>query len=97
MSSNENDMPIIDIAFVSTDEVLAWKRPIRLRFKGNNEVQISLYWDEQDGYSAIVIKFFDEWSDDKQTEFNKWLMEQKNLHALDELTAFTYSQEDENE
>ena len=88
MSNNEQEHPDIDIAFISTDEVLAWKRPIRLRFKGNNETQVSLYWDEQDGYSVIVKQFFEGWSEDKQAEFLLWVQDQENLGLLDDLTAW---------
>ena len=87
MSNNEQEHPDIDIAFIMTDEVQAWKRPIRLRFKGN-EAQVSLYWDEQGGYSAIVKKFFEGWSEDEQAEFLQWLRVQENLAILDDLTAW---------
>lgn len=86
--SNKN----IDIAFIGNDEVQAWKRPIRLGFKPATQVwqtaHISLYWDEQDGYSAIVKQFFDNWSEDEKAEFQEWLREQENLATLDDLTAF---------
>jgi hypothetical protein len=94
LTNNEQEHPDIDIAFISTDEVLAWKRPIRLRFK-SNETQVSLYWDEQDGYSAIVKKFFEGWSEDEQVEFEEWLREQDNLETLDDLTAWTPREEEE--
>jgi hypothetical protein len=84
----EEEHPDIDIAFISSDERLAWKRPIRLRFKGNNEAQVSLYWDEQDGYSAIVKTFFEGWSEDEQAEFLRWTRDQENLGILDDLTAW---------
>jgi len=87
MSNNEQEHPDIDIAFICTDEVLAWKRPIRLRFK-SNEAQVSLYWDEQDGYSAIVKTFFEGWSEDEQAEFLRWTRDQENLGILDDLTAW---------
>jgi hypothetical protein len=92
--------PEIKITYISNDEVGAWKRPIRLRFKGN-EAQVSLYWDEQDGYSAIVKKFFDGWSEDEQAEFLRWTRDQENLAILDDLTAWketnTSLEEDNNE
>jgi hypothetical protein len=87
MSNNEQEHPDIDIAFISTDEVQAWKRPIRLRFKGN-EAQVNLYWDEQDGYSAIVKKFFEGWSADEQAEFLRWTRDQESLGLLEDLTAW---------
>jgi len=87
MSNNEQEHPDIDIAHVSADEVQAWKRPIGLRFKGNN-ANVNLYWDEQDGYSAIVKKFFEGWSADEQAEFLRWTRDQENLGILDDLTAW---------
>jgi hypothetical protein len=79
--------PEIKITYISTDEVQAWKRPIRLRFKGN-EAQVNLYWDEQDGYSAIVKTFFEGWSEDEQAEFLHWTRDQEKLKILDDLTAW---------
>jgi len=96
MSNNEQEHPDIDIAFILSDEILAWKRPIRLRFKGNNEAQVSLYWDEQDGYSAIVKQFFEGWSEDKQSEFLRWVQDQENLGTLDDLTAWKPVAEEDN-
>ena len=98
MSNNQQELPDIDIAFISTDEVQAWKRPIRLRFKGN-EAQVTLFWVEQDGYSAIVKKFFEGWSEDEQAEFLQWLSNQENLAILDDLTAWEApdAEEDDNE
>ena len=96
MDSNEQEHPDIDIAFISTDEVLAWKRPIRLRFKGN-ETQVTLYWDEQDGYSAIVKTFFEGWSEDEQAEFVRWAQDQENLGILDDLTAWKRPNTEEEE
>jgi hypothetical protein len=86
--SNEN----IDIAYILTDEVLAWKRPIRLGFKLSTQVwqsaHISLHWNEQDGYSANVEQFFDNWSEDEKAEFQDWLLDSENLSILDDLTAW---------
>jgi hypothetical protein len=99
VSNFEPEHPFIDIAFVSTDVVTAWKRPIRLRFKGNNEVQVTLYWTEENGYSCVIEKYFDEWSDDAKEDFRQWLQEQTNLQVIHELTyfpAFDYK-EDEDE
>ena len=87
MSNSEQEHPDIDIAFIMTDEVLAWKRTIALRFKGNN-ANVSLHWDEQDGYSAIVKTFFEGWSEDEQAEFLQWTRDQENLKTLDDLTAW---------
>jgi len=92
MSNNEQEHPDIDIAYIMADEVLAWKRPINLGFKTSAQMWrtalISLYWDEQDGYSAIVKKFFDGWSEDEQPEFLRWIRVQENLAILDDLTAW---------
>jgi hypothetical protein len=87
MSNHEQEHPDIDIAYVTTDEVQAWKRPIGLRFKGNN-ADVSLYWDEQDGYSAIVKKIYEGWSEDEKAEFQEWLLDSENLAILDDLTAW---------
>jgi hypothetical protein len=88
MSNIEQEHPDIDIAFITTDEVLAWKRPIRLRFKGNNEADVSLLWDKQRGYSAIVDHFYEGWSEYKKQEFLLWLEDQANLRILDDLTSW---------
>jgi hypothetical protein len=95
MSNNEQEHPDIDIAFITTDEVLAWKRPIRLRFKGNNEADVSLLWNKQRGYSAIVDHFYEGWSEDKQAEFLLWLQDQANLRILDDLTSWNGVVEEE--
>jgi len=87
MSNNEQEHPDIDIAYVNADEVQAWKRPIALRYKGKDAF-IDLYWDEQDGYTAIVKKFFEGWSEDEQAEFLRWTRDQENLGILDDLTAW---------
>jgi len=99
MSNIEQEHPDIDIAFITTDEVLAWKRPIRLRFKGNNEADVSLHSDKQRGYSAIVDRFYEGWSEGKKQEFLLWLESQENLRILDELTAWERpnTEEDNNE
>jgi len=98
MSNNDQEHPDIDIAYIMADEVLAWKRPITFRYKGKG-VFVSLYWDEQDGYSAIVKKFFEGWSEDEQAEFLQWLSDQENLAILDDLTAWKRpdTEEDNNE
>lgn len=92
MSNNEQEHPDIDIAYIMADEVLAWKRPINLGFKTSTQMWrtalISLYWDEQDGYTAIVKKFFEGWSEDEQAEFLRWTRDQENLAILDDLTAW---------
>jgi len=103
MSNNEQEHPDIDIAYIMADEVLAWKRPINLGFKTSAQMWrtalISLYWDEQDGYSAIVKKFFEGWSEDEQAEFLRWIGDQENLAILDDLTAWKppNTEEDDNE
>ena len=103
MSNNEQEHPDIDIAYIMADEVLAWKRPINLGFRTSTQMWrtalISLYWDEQDGYSAIVKKFFEGWSEDEQAEFLRWTGEQPNLAILDDLTAWEppNTEEDDNE
>jgi hypothetical protein len=103
MSNNEREHPDIDIAYIMADEVLAWKRPINLGFKTSAQMWrtalISLYWDEQDGYAAIVKKFFEGWSEDEQAEFLQWLSNQENLAILDDLTAWEPpdAEEDDNE
>jgi hypothetical protein len=94
MSNNEQEHPDIDIAFISTDEVLAWKRPIRLRFKGN-EAQVSLYWNNKDGYSAIIEQFFNGWTQEEQVEFIRWTGEQENLTLLNKETEWTQAPEEE--
>ena len=103
MSNSEREHPDIDIAYIMADEVLAWKRPINLGFKTSAQMWrtalISLYWDEQDGYSAIVKKFFEGWSEDEQAEFLQWTSDQENLAILDDLTAWKppNTEEDDNE
>jgi len=105
MSNNEQEHPDIDIAYIMADEVLAWKRPINLGFRTSTQMWrtafINLYWDEQDGYTAIVKKFFEGWSADEQAEFLRWTRDQENLGLLDELTAFIETnkslEEDDNE
>jgi len=103
MSNNEQEHPDIDIAYIMADEVLAWKRPINLGFRTSTQMWrtafISLFWDEQDGYSAIVKKFFEGWSEDEQAEFLQWLSNQENLAILDDLTAWEApdAEEDDNE
>ena len=104
MSNNEQEHPDIDIAYIMADEVLAWKRPINLGFKTSAQMWrtalISLYWDEQDGYTAIVKKFFEGWSEDEQAEFLQWTSDQENLAILDDLTTWhetSTSLEDETE
>ena len=97
MSNNKE----IRILFISTDEVQAWKRPIALRFE-EREVWVTLYWDEQDGYTALIRTFSDdEWSEEQKTEFGEWLRQQDNLAYLDGETAFeqtnTFLEEDNNE
>jgi hypothetical protein len=94
MSNNEQEHPDIDIAFISTDEVQAWKRPIALRFKGNN-AKVSLYWNNKDGYSAIIEQFFDGWTQEEQVEFIRWTGEQENLTLLNEETEWTPAPEEE--
>lgn len=94
--SNEQEHPDIDIAFIMTDEAQAWKRPIRLRFKGN-EAQVSLYWNNKDGYSAIIEQFFDGWAQEEQVEFIRWTGEQKNLNLLNEETEWAPAPEEEEE
>jgi hypothetical protein len=84
--SNDQEIPEIDIAYIQTEEVLAWKRPIALRFKGN-DAKITLYWNLKDGYSAIIERFFDGWTLEEQTEFILWTQEQENLDLLNEETG----------
>jgi hypothetical protein len=94
--SNEQELPEIDIAYVNTDEVQAWKRPIALRFKGNS-AKVSLYWNNKDGYSAIIEQFFDGWTQEEQVEFIRWTGEQENLTLLNEETEWTPALEEEEE
>jgi hypothetical protein len=96
MSNNEQEHPDIDIAYVNADEVQAWKRPIAFRYKGK-DVFVNLYWDEQDGYTAIVKKFFEGWSAEKQAEFVRWAQDQENLGILDDLTAWKRPNTEEEE
>jgi hypothetical protein len=87
MNNNEQEHPDIDIAYVNADEVQAWKRPIAFRYKGNN-VNLNLHWDEQNGFSAKVNKFFEEWAADEKEKFLLWLQDQENLMLLDDLTTW---------
>ena len=69
--------------------MLEWRRPIRLRFNGNNEVQVVLSWKAKSGYSIVMEKYFDEWPDSQKELFEAWTLKQDNLRLLDQETTWT--------
>jgi hypothetical protein len=83
-----NDLPEIDIAFITTGEITAWKQPIALRFFGKN-AKINLMRDINTGYTAEVEQHSEEWSEEDKAEFTNWLLDQANLKKLDEEVSYT--------
>jgi hypothetical protein len=79
-------MPEADKIRVLLISQQAWKRAIALRFE-EREVWVTLHWEDQKEYSALIRTFSDEWSDDQKAEFQDWLLDSENLALLDSETA----------
>jgi hypothetical protein len=73
----------IRVLFISQQ---AWQRAIALRFE-EREVWVTLHWEDQKGYSAVIRTLSEEWSDDQKAEFQDWLLDSENLALLDSETA----------
>jgi hypothetical protein len=82
------EIPEIDIAFISTDEITAWKLQIALRFFGK-EAKVNLFRDINTGYTVEVEQYCEEWSEEDKAEFANWLLDQANLKRLDEEVSYT--------
>lgn len=83
-----NELPEIDIAYVSTKESTPGKQTVCLRFFGR-AVDITLHLDNGAGYNAEVEKYYDEWSEDEISDFSRWLLDQANLQKIDEDINYT--------
>jgi hypothetical protein len=82
-----NEQPEIDIAFITTNEITAWKQPIALRFFGK-AARMNLFLDINTGYSAEVEHYYEGWSIADKENFADWLLNQENLKKLDEQVSY---------